>query len=252
MRKLNVDNKSADKWGHMQQSRTLVWSVTFCYRWAAAILKTGAIIRRWKTASCVLLSLIYPLYMPNSPPQFPSNTALISTICFVFIIKWNTFRQHFSDSLSTWCYIASVMKRLQSREAEDIWIIYISCHRLMWFLCSKSSIILLLFVWGGLRHFLRDTPSLWFVPGEKQHINLMCPGLTWYTSSEKDACSHLCNHSGRSRGHMSPVSHFRANLSFHSPSLHIKQHKWLNLHDRICNMANQVSASIKHYTSTLS
>lgn len=105
---------------------------------------------------------------------------------------------------------------------------------------------------GGVRHFLSYRPPSWFVPGAKQHINLMCPGLTRYTSTEKDACSHLCNHSSRSRGHMSPVSHFRANLSFHSPSLHIKQHKWLNLHDRICNMANQVSASIKHYTSTLS
>lgn len=91
--------------------------------------------------------------------------------------------------------------------------------------------------------------------GEKHHVNLTCPGPTRYTRTggrKKDACSHLCNHSGRSRGHTSPVSHFRANLSFHSPSLHIKQHKWLNLHDRICNMANQVSDSIKHYTGALS
>lgn len=75
--------------------------------------------------------------------------------------------------------------------------------------------------------------------------------LALHDTLEKDACSHLCNHSGRSRGHMSPVSHSRPNLSFHSPSLHIKQHKWLNLHDRICNMANQVSAPIKHYTSAI-
>lgn len=92
----------------------------------------------------------------------------------------------------------------------------------------------------------------WFLQGENYHVNLMCPGSTRYTSMEKDACSYLCNHSGRSRGQTSPVPHFRANLSFPSPSLHIKQHKWLNLHDRICNMANQVSDSIKHYTGTLS
>lgn len=105
---------------------------------------------------------------------------------------------------------------------------------------------------GEMRHFLSDRLPFWFLRGEKHHVNLMCPGQMQYTSTEKDACSHLCNHRGRSRGHMSPVSHFRANLSFHSPSLHIKQHKWLNLHDRICNMANQVSDSIKHYTGTLS
>lgn len=87
---------------------------------------------------------------------------------------------------------------------------------------------------------------------EKHHVNLMRPVPMRYTGAKKDACSHLCNHSGRSRGHTSPVPHFRANLSFHSLSLHIKQHKWLNLHDRICNMANQVSDSIKHYTRTLS
>lgn len=75
-----------------------------------------------------------------------------------------------------------------------------------------------------MRHSLHDRPPLWFLPGEKRHVNLMCPGPVRYTSGgEKDACSHLCNHSGGSRGHTSPVSHFRANLSFHSPSLHIKQ-----------------------------
>lgn len=42
------------------------------------------------------------------------------------------------------------------------------------------------------------------------------------------------------------IFHFIAHLSISN------KHKWLNLHDRICNTANQVSASIKHYTGALS
>lgn len=250
MRKWNVYSKRADKSGHMRHSRTLVRTVAFCYRWAAAILKTGAIIRQWKMASCVLLSLIWSLCMSTNPTtisiQYSSHVS--NLFCLYNKMKYfPTAIQWFLFHMVLYCFCHEKTPNLRG------WGYLNYLHQL-----SQTDVISVfqevhypaLALGGG--HFLSYRPPSWFVPGAKQHINLMCPGLTRYTSTEKDACSHLCNHSSRSRGHMSPVSHFRANLSFHSPSLHIKQHKWLNLHDRICNMANQVSASIKHYTSTLS
>jgi len=223
-------------------------------------------------ASSALPHLIYPICMSTNPLQFQLNAALRSAICFVFAMKlkyfptacdwlsplqkdWNyicvalEIFDVYSILTGATCYIASILQKLKTWEAEYIWIIYIGCHRLAWFQRTWP-IILPLFA-GGDETFQIGCFS-WFLRGEKHHVNLMCPDPRRYTSTEKDACPHLCNHIGRSIGHTSPVPHFRASLSFHSPSLHIKQHKWLNLHDRICNMANQVSDSIKHYTGTLS
>lgn len=227
----------------------------------------------------MLPRLIYPICMSTLLLQFQFNAALRSAICFVFTMKLKYFT--FSVPMILFllqkrkernynCFAVEIFHIHSDLAGVTEDAIYVpsgrdsQTERLGTFKLFTSVVtdwcdfdaprgpLSCSCLQGEMRHFLSDRLPSWFLWGEKHHVNLMCPGPTRYTSMEKDACSHLCNHSGRSRGHTSPVSHFRANLSFHSPSLHIKQHKWLNLHDRICNMANQVSDSIKHYTGTLS
>lgn len=176
MRKWNVYSKGTDKWGHVRHSRALVWTVSFCCRWGAVILKAGVITGQGKMASCALPPFNLPRLRVN-PSPYNSNSTPHSDQQFVLSLQWsgNTFRQHANVSFPHCekseiafvqlyrfhpytdlagahirCCIASIMQSLQTWEAEDVWIIYISCHGLVWFqrTCSQRPIILPLFAGG--------------------------------------------------------------------------------------------------------
>ena len=220
-------------------------------------------------ATCALPHLIQPppppsICMSTNPLQFQFNAAHRSAICPVCTMKLKYFptayQWFFCHSWKDWNHICLAARKYFPHTARSHGrCCIVSVMRTRTFELFTSVVT----DWCDFRESSQRPITPWGMfalmgccsdsCGEKT-TDLMCPGPTRRTHDawEKDACSHLCNHSGRSRGHTSPVPHFRANLSFHSPSLHIKQHKWLNLHDRICNMANQVSDSIKHYTGALS
>lgn len=120
----------------------------------------------------------------NSPHLCVNQRATISNSIrhsdqqIVLSLQWNwkTFPQHADEScpkrweLHLLCYrniscirrfnrshirccVASIIEPLcglQTWKAEDVWIIYISCHRLLWCqrTCSPGPIILLLFAGG--------------------------------------------------------------------------------------------------------
>lgn len=201
---------------------------------------------------------------PTPPHPYNFNSIHSSDQQFVLSAQWNwnTLPQGCRDALTSgknknWRRVCFATKIFHvHHDFSDDFYPVITGHLNHWHQTSQTAVIVQNAPRGllSLRPFLTD--AFLFPVWRQQRVHLMCPGPVRRTSRKKNPLhpfSHLCcDHRGWSRGRTSHVPHFGANLSFHSPSLLIKQHKWLNLHDGICNMANQVSDTIKHYTGTLS
>ena len=150
-------------------------------------------------ASCAPPRLIYPICVSTNPLQFQFHTTPQISNLFCLYNAIEILSHSMPMTLSHWQKIEITFAIEIFHVYTDLtgatykmlscfchgktpnlrgWIIYITCHRLGWFLCSQRPIILLLFAGGEMRHFLSDRPPFWFRRGEKHHVNLMCPAAS--------------------------------------------------------------------------